>query len=160
MAAAVATALSLGAAAMPALATCPSEPGRFVLNGAEATDTQTGLIWARCAAGQSWDGNTCTGENPTLYTREQAFEYAASQSGWRLPSVKELLSLVDERCEGHLIDLNVFPNTKARLHWSATPNVQDRSSVFLVSFYGGIFVGQELSFGTPKQAVRLVRSNP
>ena len=63
----VIAALALGSAVMPALAGCPSQPGRFVPNGAEVIDSRTGLIWARCSVGQSWDGSACTG-NANRYT--------------------------------------------------------------------------------------------
>lgn len=37
----------------------------------------TGLIWKRCAEGQTWDGMTCTGE-PTLFSWAGAFERVAA----------------------------------------------------------------------------------
>ena len=37
----------------------------------------TGLIWKRCAEGQTWSGMTCTGE-PALYLWSEAFERVAA----------------------------------------------------------------------------------
>jgi hypothetical protein len=35
---------------------------RFILRGAEAVDTKTGLIWQRCSLGMTWDGKRgCVG---------------------------------------------------------------------------------------------------
>jgi len=44
--------------------------------------------------GQTWAnaGSSCTGTAST-YTHEQAPAYAKTQTGWRLPNVKELASL-------------------------------------------------------------------
>lgn len=40
--------------------------GTFVDNGdGTVTDTRHGLIWKRCAEGQTWDGSTCTGDAVT-----------------------------------------------------------------------------------------------
>ncbi|WP_172424985.1 DUF1566 domain-containing protein [Vandammella animalimorsus] len=150
-------ALALGAAALPALAACPSQPGRFVPNGAEVTDSQTGLVWARCSAGQSWDGSVCAG-NAGRYTHEQALEYAASQSGWRLPSVKELFSLVDKGCASPAIDATVFPDTSIRWYWTATPFQRSGASAWLVEFSGGGHVGY-YDRGFDAGAVRLVRAS-
>ncbi|RRD39162.1 DUF1566 domain-containing protein [Comamonadaceae bacterium OH3737_COT-264] len=151
-------ALALGAAALPALAACPSQPGRFVPNGAEVTDRQTGLVWARCSAGQSWDGSACAG-HANRYTHEQALEYAASQSGWRLPSVKELFSLVDKGCVNPTIDATVFPNTVTSTdYWSATPYVRDPAFARVVRFeYGSASSGG--SGRGVQRAVRLVRAS-
>ena len=37
---------------------------RFVISadGKEVTDTQTKLVWQRCAVGQTWDGKVCVGK--------------------------------------------------------------------------------------------------
>ncbi len=67
-----------------------------VLNkGSEIKDTKTGLIWQRCSVGQSWNGRTCEGE-------AKKFAFAEAQGlakdGWRVPTVRELFSLID--CPG------------------------------------------------------------
>ncbi|MCX8521150.1 MAG: DUF1566 domain-containing protein, partial [Rhodoferax sp.] len=89
----------LGMCAWQAQADCPTWPtaDRFNQNGAEVTDRRTGLVWARCSLGQSWNGSTCTGTAST-HTHEQALAQAQTAnvggaSGWRLPNVKELASL-------------------------------------------------------------------
>lgn len=152
-------ALALGVTAVPALTACPSSAaGRFVSNGAEVTDSQTGLVWARCSAGQSWDGSVCAG-NAGRYTHEQALEYAAGQSGWRLPSVKELFSLADKGCVNPAIDATVFPNTTTDVYyWSATPYVAINGYAWVVAFKEGGSAGGSRRDG--QRAVRLVRSNP
>lgn len=61
-------------------------------------DSQTGLQWMRCELGQTWTGRTCTGESET-YQWQAALDKAkiisyATYSDWRVPTLKELQSLV------------------------------------------------------------------
>jgi hypothetical protein len=146
-----------------ALAACPTTPGRFVTNGAEVTDSQTGLVWQRCSAGQSWIGSTCT-DDVNLYNHEQALAYAKSQNTansptvWRLPNVKELASLADKGCKLPAIDSTVFPETPAySRYWSSSPKVGDPSTAWNVDFsYGYVRHIGDRTFGN---AVRLVRAS-
>lgn len=110
----------------------------YSTNGAEVTDSKTGLIWQRCSAGQNWSGITCTG-TATTYTHEQALSYAQSQTGWRLPNVKELSSLVDRTVVNPSIDNVVFPTTPVNWIWSASPYVGNAASAWVVHFgQGGV----------------------
>ena len=45
---------------------------RYTLSadGQEVTDTQTKLVWQRCAVGMKWNGKTCVGE-PVLMTHSE-----------------------------------------------------------------------------------------
>ncbi|MDO4724850.1 MAG: DUF1566 domain-containing protein [Comamonadaceae bacterium] len=156
----VALTLALGAAAMPALAACPSSaPGRFVptgANNAEVRDTETGLIWARCSVGQSWDGSACTGAASAM-THEAALAHAKGQAGWRLPNVKELSSLVDRGCSAPAIDATVFPNTPGNWYWTSTPYAGNPAGAWSVNFSVGN--AYNLHRGVDDGAVRLVRAS-
>ena len=65
-------AFSIGAAPAPIPAAAPAlNPvapellhGRYQIlgDGSEVKDTQTGLIWARCSVGQTWQSGSCAGE--------------------------------------------------------------------------------------------------
>lgn len=142
--------------------TCPTWPTaeRFAINGAEVTDQRTGLVWARCSVGQSWSGNTCTG-SPSSVTHEAALQHAQSQSGWRLPNVKELASLADKGCQIPAIDTTAFPATPVSWYWTSSPNVSDASYAWGVNFssgyvYGGHGINRNFYMGG---AVRLVRTS-
>ncbi len=80
-----------------------------------AIQRPTNLAWMRCALGQSWDGQTCTG-SADLLTWQQALQ-AAEQfefggfSDWRLPDRNELDSIVEQRCWSPSINVEVFPDT-------------------------------------------------
>lgn len=148
---------------LPAHAACPSvaTATRFTFSsdGAQVTDNQTGLVWARCAAGQTWSANSCSG-TAGAYTQEDALSYAQSQSGWRLPNIKELASLVDAGCYNPAIDATAFPNTPAMLFWSATPFANNSAKGLTVDFYYG-GVGNNPRTGSFNAfPVRLVRASP
>ena len=105
-------------------------------SGTEVTDTKTGLIWQRCSAGQSWDGSTCAG-SATTYTHEQALAYAKKQTGWRLPTVKELSSLADKGRSNPAIDTTAFPATASNWYWTSSPVVGRPGYAWVVSFSNG-----------------------
>lgn len=61
-------------------------------------DPNTGLIWDRCNAGQTWNGTTCVGTALKLarydtlnYVRD--FTRTGGHNDWRLPLIGELASL-------------------------------------------------------------------
>ena len=90
------------------------------------TDKRTGLTWQVCALGQNWIGNDCD-FNPTEHTWVEAMEIAeqAQLSGsddWRLPSIKELMSIVEFQCSFPAMNKKVFPDPDVWFHWSSTYN--------------------------------------
>lgn len=152
--AAILSACSLLASA--AQTTCPSETNRFTANGAEVTDTKTGLIWARCSAGQTWRVNACTGTAGS-YTRKAALTLAASQAGWRLPNVSELASMADKGCINPAFDTGVFPATLNTHYWSSSPFVVNPGYAWYVSFNNG--VSRRYGYRSNNYSVRLVRAS-
>lgn len=131
----------------------------YAANGAEVKDAQTGLTWRRCSAGQSWNGSTCTGE-PTSYTHEEALAYAQTQTGWRLPNVKELASIVDRSKSDPAIDARVFPGTASNWYWTSSPVVGNSGFAWGVDFGNGNGNGSGSVHYSPRNGnyhVRLVR---
>jgi hypothetical protein len=164
-------------------ADCPSWPtsARFTFSGNTVTDQRTGLIWKRCSEGQGWSGTACIG-TATLYTHEGALAQAQSQnldasgnvhpSGWRLPNVKELFSLVDVGCFNSAIDVTAFPNmpttrpgvTSIRF-WATTPNVSYPNLAWFVDFLRGeaLTTERDLTYQGAidvRNPIRLVRDAP
>lgn len=150
----IVVALALGLAAGSALAqSCVSSipdsapDSRYKMN-ADGTvlDKQTGLMWMRCALGQTWDSQqgTCTGDAAT-YTWEEALAAAQTQdqagfagySDWRLPNYRELTSITRMRCHDPAINANAFPKTPSNEFWSSTPVSGNFGSGWAVSFNSG-----------------------
>jgi len=109
------------------------------------TDTLTGLAWARCVVGQTWDGQSksCSGE-PLRLTWQQALQQSASfnadnRTDWRLPNIKELVSIVERKCVEPAKNLAIFPNAPDDRYWSSTPNTSAAAlgEAWAVGFYNG-----------------------
>ncbi len=137
--------------------TTPDE--RFIDRGdGTVQDKHTGLIWMRCALGQTWDGSTCTG-NAATYTWQQALQAAADttyagSSAWQLPNIKQLTNIVEESCYDPAINLNLFPATPSSYFWSASPYASGNDFAWGVYFrYGDGYGSYKSSYGS----VRLVR---
>ncbi|MGM0442395.1 MAG: DUF1566 domain-containing protein [Elusimicrobiota bacterium] len=108
------------------------------------TDNLTGLMWVQnqddySASGQTWadaiDG--C-----------ESFSYAG-HNDWRLPNVKELLSIVKYEGTPPLINETYFPNTKYLVaYWSSTTKPDDTTKGITVDFRYGNAANYQSKTGT------------
>ena len=119
-------------------------------------DLQTSLVWQRCSQGQA--GSSCSG-TASLTNWTQALVLAnnssfAGRSDWRLPSSKELQTLVEYGCSNRSINLNVFPNTPRNWFWSSTTSAAAASVAWIVNFDAGFLL---VSAKDNAYHVRLVR---
>lgn len=106
----------------------------------------TGLIWMRCALGQTWTGATCAGA-PVSHDWQAAliaaadFNAADGHAGfkdWRLPNIKELDSLVELQCVRPSLNAGVFPATPDCRFWTSTPGFRSQKEAGLyVNFMHG-----------------------
>ena len=118
----------------PFVAEADAPSGRFTMGSIPDTvfDNVTELTWKK------------TPENGT-------FTWAAATSqcndGWRLPTISELLSIVDRsKTDDNAIDLNFFvmPSSSNKYFWSITPNASSPTNAWDVNFdfgyslYGGV----------------------
>ena len=109
------------------------------------TDTTTELVWMRCALGQAWDGTTCTGTANTHAWQEALQEVQnlngnggfAGHTDWRLPNVRELGSIVEQRCWEPAINAAVFLNAPTGWFWSSSPHAYNTGNAWVVNFDGG-----------------------
>lgn len=93
------------------------------------TDMATGLTWQR-----EDDNEERNWDNATSYC--QGLPLAGGS--WRLPTVKELRSIVDNQVYGPAIDGNTFPGTDLPHYWSATLYADNVNSyAWGIYFYGG-----------------------
>ncbi len=124
------------------------------------THSRTGLMWKRCAEGQSWNAGSCTTLSPgavswadaLLAARQATF---AGYTDWRLPNVKELKSIVEDKCYSPSINTSIFPNTPASSFWSASAYAGYSGYAWYVNFGYG-FAGVSVKSGADQ--VRLVRA--
>lgn len=134
---------------------------RYIDHGnGTVTDQETGLMWKRCSEGQN--GSNCSG-NLTLMNWQIALQTAgassfAGYSDWRLPSVKELHSLLETGCHSPAINTTRFPNTPGGLYWSSTTEAYEAPFAWIVIFsIGGVSAGVNNVNKSGSAGVRLVR---
>ncbi len=167
----VASAIALAAGAALAQTCVSSTPdsapdSRYQLNSnGTATDLHTGLMWMRCTLGQSWDATngTCTG-TPKSYSWQQALQAVqtldqaggfAGYTDWRLPNLRELMSIARYHCYDPAINLKAFPDTPSQKFWSSTPVEAAGGLEWTVDFSTAQASYIDLTTGLP---IRLVRA--
>jgi len=145
---------------------------RFVINGdGTVSDYRTGLIWKRCREGRFTGsvGGVCESGIDSVKNWQAAFSAVndanssefAGASNWRLPNVKELMTLVEHQCRDPAINTNIFPfvliSTVSR-YWTSTPYANKKEDAWVVDFKDGI-TGHSNKNSDPKawRFVRLVR---
>ena len=100
---------------------------QFVVNRVKGTviDARTGLEWALCSTGQTWQSGNCLG-TPLHFDRySEAFASVEGNplgADFRLPNIKELGSIVERSCNLPAIDLTIFPGTLNAVYYSSTPD--------------------------------------
>ena len=124
--------------------------GRYELTPPVVSDTATGLTWMMAVPTTGGD------DGAGGYAWANAGAYCPTVgAGWRLPTLKELLTLVDvSSSAGPTIDGAAFPDTPAEGFWSSTRSAGTTNIAWFVTFgYGG--TGND--FVTHMYRVRCVR---
>ena len=125
---------------------------RFITNDdGTVLDVTTMTTWSRCSLGQTYTDEGCSGSVEVYETWYDALQAASQVDGMRLPSIKELASIVDRRCVEPAINLDLFPETPLHVYWSSTPD--DSGSAWIVDFNDGSEIVRDLNRPT---SVRLV----
>jgi Protein of unknown function (DUF1566) len=143
------SALAVVATALAAPAGATTAPaGRYTYPAAGTVyDTKTKLTWQQTApfAKYAWaDAKTyCSGVGTAL-----------GGTGWRLPTMKELQTIVDETRLSPSIDPTAFPSTQGAEFCSSSPVAGSSSSVWSVNFLYGFTGSLDL---LQLAAVRCVR---
>jgi hypothetical protein len=125
------------------------------------TDRETGLMWRACVEGLK--GKNCDGGKALELSWGGALTYVPALNGdkgfagyqdWRLPSVRELTTLLELQCARPAINLEIFPNTPSAEAWSSSPYHFYTHYSWFADFGGGrISYAERVK---PKQ-LRLVR---
>ena len=108
------------------------------LNGT-VTDNLTGLIWlqvSNCSGSMSWVD--ALSEANGLEAPDCLLTDGSVPTDWRLPNIKELLSLVDyAQSDPALPSGNPFVNVESSRYWSSSTEVQNPDGAWCVSLDGG-----------------------
>ena len=118
------------------------------------TDNRTGLMWAKDGNGAGCNtGNMGKWETAGFYCQNLILP-AGLYEDWRLPNVRELMSIVNYGAYSPSINAGFFPNTKTSDYWSSTTYATSITSAWVVVFDIGITVS---SSKTNNGYVRCVR---
>lgn len=101
---------------------------RYQDNGDGTVSDRRALItWMRCAVGQTWAQERCTGTATRMTRNEASAEMVSfNQSGrhfhddWRVPSLTELAYISAHGCAPPRTDVRLFPDTPADFFWTST----------------------------------------
>ncbi|MBN1947999.1 MAG: DUF1566 domain-containing protein [Bradymonadales bacterium] len=128
-------------------------------------DNQTGLTWQGCAHGQT--GMDCTGgTGATQLDWQAALDHCegltwAEQTDWRLPSIAELVSILDTRqAAAPFLDPEAFPETPVDSSigfWSSSTRSAIPTTAQAVDFLGGRSL---FGLKTYTRYIRCVRGGP
>ncbi|MBI5591177.1 MAG: DUF1566 domain-containing protein [Deltaproteobacteria bacterium] len=92
------------------------------------TDTSTGLVWQQATANsRSW---------------EEALSYCATlnlgnNTDWRLPTIRELRSLVDYNRYNPAINMVYFTGTLSSYYWTSTTDAYSKYGAWSIGLYNG-----------------------
>jgi hypothetical protein len=99
------------------------------------TDESIGLMWQQETPGKPMDWRPSS--EHCKYLR------LAGYTDWRLPTIKELMSLVDYNRYTPAIDITYFPNTVPSFYWSATELAYGMGTIWGVNFGYGESYGHD-----------------
>lgn len=163
------TCIALATGSVHAGSCVPTNPdSAYAINGnGTVTDVRTDLMWKQCVEGQS--GSNCSGTASSLdWFEALAAAQDATFAGfddWRLPNVRELLTLVEYCNFNPAINGNYFPGTPLTSVWTGSPAIpppgMPGNSSIIVSFANGASNESFARTNVPEfsyYSVRLVRS--
>ena len=107
----------------------PESPERYTVQNGVVYDTRTKLRWQQIPA-----------PNPLEWAagRDYCAALSLDGNGWRLPSVAELQTLVDETKSDPSIDGVVFPGTPSEYFWTSSPLPRFDAFIWTVYFGYGL----------------------
>ncbi|RHX78472.1 DUF1566 domain-containing protein [Leptospira yasudae] len=105
--------------------------GPFTDNANGTITSGSGLVWQKCSQGQGV--TNCSIGAPITSNWASALSYCNGLTldgrVWRLPNVKELISLVDRgRSANPIINTSFFPNTQGAFYWTSTSGISTGTS--------------------------------
>ena len=121
-------------------------------------------MWMRCLVGQTLSNGACTGTS-SIFTWADALNAAKAQTfaghnDWRLPNIKELLSIMEDRCYAPSLNADLFPISHLYIAWSSTPSAVNLAGMFYDAWSvdGNGYINQVTKYQTLN--ILLVRDAP
>lgn len=114
-------------------ATAAAPAGRYTISAGTVYDTKTRLTWQQTSPSTMYVWSAAK-----TYCASAAVSSALGGTGWRLPTIKELQTVIDfNQATGPLIDPTAFPGTSTGGVWSSTPTVGSATQSWAVFFSNG-----------------------
>lgn len=138
------------------VATTPTSD--FIINdNGTAVHKKTGLMWKRCIEGTK--GSSCSGEPKKLFWEDMEKQYKsvsfAGLRGWRVPSVDEMKSIIEKKCKGPALNLDVFPDASTFPNWTSSEIEGSGGKAWQMYVTSGVAIKANKAVGS---ALRLVRT--
>jgi len=104
----------------------------FTDNGdGTVTHRKTGLMWKQCREFYITNTTPCDTYSPPssalptwgLALRTADASTFAGYTDWRLPNIKELMTIVERQCHSPAINEAVFPGEPGGFYWTSTPDI-------------------------------------
>ena len=120
------------------IANIDTNPSDYTISGPTVIDNITGLQWQRV-------------DDDTTRNWVEAGDYCATLTlggfeDWRLPSFRELHSIIDFGNSNLIIEQTTFPDTNSDVYWTATRAAGDSNfganTIWIISFLNGFNGGQ------------------
>lgn len=122
--------------------------GRYTIANGTVYDSRTKLTWQQAVSSTTYSGADAVTYCPGLAAQ-------LGGSGWRLPTIKELVSIVDFSRTAPAIDPTAFPSTPSGRFWSSTKAIGMASaSVWVLEPVGSL---TPMPTNGPTNYVRCVR---
>lgn len=119
-----------------------------VIEGSEVVCARKGLVFQRCALGQTWRSNACAGKAQEL-TRKDIFnpQTKARLGQWRVPSVDELGGAM-----GFFVKSSESPFQYGVKYWTSTRAAKDKGYTLIR------YASKKTLMGSGKMATQLTNS--
>jgi len=131
--------------------TCPTpdqplaQDGTYIINplfytensDGTVTDNNTGLIWQKDDDTILHNRYQASGTYDATYNPTSRNVCGELGTGWRLPTKREMMSIVNFGAYSPAIDTTYFPTTKSMSYWSSTTGPYSPWGAWVVDFKGG-----------------------
>jgi len=135
-----------------------TNPMIFSDSGTTVTENVIGLTWQKEDDGIQYNWYEASGTYDATYNPGSTDVCGSlnldGYSDWRLPTAKELMSIVNYGAGGPAIDITYFPNTSSDHYWSSTPSVVIFDYAWSVYFASGWLFSDPFSDGACVRCVR------